>query len=213
MISTDALLAACPVIPVVVLKDAAQAVPLARAMVAGGIPVLEITLRTEAALDSIRAVRAEVPDAITGAGTVRTVADLDASLAAGAQFIVSPGATDELLKAARDRGVTLLPGVATVSEAMRAADHGFTMQKFFPAEANGGAPVLKAWAGPLPDLRFCPTGGVNAGNAANYLALKNVPVVGGSWMLSTAKIEEGDFAGVTADCQAAVDAVTATASC
>ncbi|SCK11287.1 bifunctional 4-hydroxy-2-oxoglutarate aldolase/2-dehydro-3-deoxy-phosphogluconate aldolase [Vogesella sp. LIG4] len=192
------LLRQSPVMPVIVVNDAAVAVDLARALVAGGIRTLEITLRTKAALAAMRRIRDEVPDALVGAGTVRTRAHLEAALDAGAQFGLSPGLTPELAAAARASGVPFIPGVATASEAMRAQDEGFDILKLFPAEAVGGIKLLKALAGPLPELRFCPTGGIDASNAANYLALPNVLAVGGSWLTPEAAIAAQDWDKITA---------------
>jgi 2-dehydro-3-deoxyphosphogluconate aldolase/(4S)-4-hydroxy-2-oxoglutarate aldolase len=179
-----------PVIPVLVVEDAADAVPLAEALVAGGLPVLEVTLRTPAALDVIRAM-AEVPNGVVGAGTLLTPADVAAARAAGALFGVSPGVTDALLAACEAEDLPLLGGVATVSEAMRMLERGYEICKFFPAEANGGAAALCAFAGPLPQVGFCPTGGVTPGNAAQYLALPNVLCVGGSWVADKALMRTG----------------------
>ena len=187
-----------PVMPVIVVRDADAAVDLARALVAGGVRTLEITLRSAAALDAITAIGDQVPEAIVGVGTVRTPEQLDAALRAGARFGISPGLTEPLARAARDSGLPFLPGVATVSEAMRAADLGFMVQKLFPAEAIGGAALLKAWHGPLPDLIFCPTGGIHAGNAAQYLALPNVGCVGGSWLTPSAAVEARQWDTITA---------------
>ena len=187
-----------PVMPVIVVRDADTAVDLARALVAGGVRTLEITLRSAAALDAITAIGEQVPEAIVGVGTVRTPQQLEAALRAGARFGISPGLTENLAHAVQDAGIPFLPGVATVSEAMRAADLGFMVQKLFPAEAVGGAALLKAWHGPLPDLIFCPTGGIHAGNAAQYLALPNVGCVGGSWLTPAAAIEAGDWGTITA---------------
>ena len=190
------LLQTGPVMPVIVIKNIDSAVALAQALIAGGIRLLEITLRSDAALDAIRELRAAVPDAIVGAGTIRTPAQLDAALKAGAQFGVSPGLPPELLTAAAHAGVPFYPGVATPTEAMRAADAGFMVQKLFPAEAVGGRRLLQSLAGPLPDLFFCPTGGINLENAPSYLALPNVVCVGGSWLLPDIAIEENDWAKV-----------------
>ncbi|MFT0534054.1 bifunctional 4-hydroxy-2-oxoglutarate aldolase/2-dehydro-3-deoxy-phosphogluconate aldolase [Castellaniella hirudinis] len=187
------LLAHSPVMPVIVVHDTATAVELARTLVAGGIRSLEITLRSPAALDAIRAIGDQVPDALVGVGTVRTPQQLDSALQAGARFGVSPGLTAALAQAARQSGIPFLPGVATVSEAMQAAEWGFAVQKLFPAEAIGGVPLLQAWRGPLPDLAFCPTGGIHAGNAADYLALPNVGCVGGSWLTPAAALAARDW--------------------
>ncbi|MGY0236665.1 bifunctional 4-hydroxy-2-oxoglutarate aldolase/2-dehydro-3-deoxy-phosphogluconate aldolase [Longispora urticae] len=185
-----------PVIPVVVIHDAAHAVPLARALVAGGLPAIEITLRTPAALDAVRAIAAEVPEAFIGVGTVTTPAHVAASVAAGARFLVSPGATPDLHAALADSGLPYLPGVATVSEVLAAVERGLTELKFFPAEAAGGAPYLKALSGPLPDVRFCPTGGITVDSAAGYLALPNVGCVGGSWLTPADLLAAGDWDAV-----------------
>jgi 2-dehydro-3-deoxyphosphogluconate aldolase/(4S)-4-hydroxy-2-oxoglutarate aldolase len=191
------LLARTPVVPVLVVEDAATAVPLARALVAGGLPLLEITLRTAAALDVIRAIDAEVEDAIVGAGTVLTPRQLDEVAACGARFAVSPGATESLLEAARDSTVPLLPGAATASEVMRLLERGHRHMKFFPAEPAGGIALLKALASPLPEARFCPTGGIDAARARAYLALPNVVCVGGSWIAPAGAMERGDWPKIT----------------
>lgn len=170
-----------PVIPVLVVEDAATAGPLAEALVAGGLPALEVTLRTPAALDAIRAM-AEVTGGVVGAGTLLTPEDVRAARAAGACFGVSPGATDRLLAACEDEGLTLLPGAATASEMMALLERGHHVQKFFPAAAAGGVTALRALAGPLPQIRFCPTGGVTPENARDYLSLPNTLCVGGSWV-------------------------------
>jgi 2-dehydro-3-deoxyphosphogluconate aldolase/(4S)-4-hydroxy-2-oxoglutarate aldolase len=187
-----------PVIPVIVLNDVAHAVPMARALVAGGIRMLEITLRTSVALDCMRAIAAEVPEAVVGAGTVRSAADAKAAAAAGARFAVSPGYTSTVGKACRDLGLSLLPGVATGSEIMMAQEDGYTELKFFPAMQAGGPNLLKAWAGPFTDIRFCPTGGVSPENAPQLLALPNVIVVGGSWLTPADLMAKGDWAQITA---------------
>jgi 2-dehydro-3-deoxyphosphogluconate aldolase/(4S)-4-hydroxy-2-oxoglutarate aldolase len=186
-----------PVMPVMVINHLDQAVPLARALVDGGLKVLEITLRTPVALDAIRRIKAEVPGAIVGAGTIINPQTLDSAIAAGAEFIVSPGVTDSLLTAALASGVPLLPGIATSSEIMRLLDKGITAMKFFPAEAAGGIPMLKSFGGPLPQVTFCPTGGVNPKNAPEYLALSNVACVGGSWMAPAELVDAGDWAEIT----------------
>ena len=186
-----------PVIPVLVVEDASVARPLAEALVAGGLPALEVTLRTPAALDVIREM-AQVPGGRVGAGTLLTPADVKAAKEAGATFGVSPGATDRLLDACADMELPLLPGAATATEAMVLLERGYTVQKFFPAEASGGAPALKAIGAPLPQIRFCPTGGVGPANAADYLALPNTLCVGGSWVAPRDKVEAGDWAGITA---------------
>jgi 2-dehydro-3-deoxyphosphogluconate aldolase/(4S)-4-hydroxy-2-oxoglutarate aldolase len=185
------------VIPVIVLNDVAHAVPMAKALVAGGIRMLEITLRTSVALDCMRAIAAEVPEAVVGAGTIRSVADAKAALAAGARFGVSPGYTTSIGKACQDIALPLLPGVATGSEIMQAQEDGYTELKFFPAMQAGGPNLLKAWAGPFADIKFCPTGGVSLENAPTLLALPNVVVVGGSWLTPADVMARGDWAQIT----------------
>jgi 2-dehydro-3-deoxyphosphogluconate aldolase/(4S)-4-hydroxy-2-oxoglutarate aldolase len=185
-----------PVVPVVVLDDVSDAVPLARALVAGGLPAIEVTLRTPVALDAIRAIAGEVPEAVVGAGTVITPAQVKDSVAAGARFLVSPGWTDVLLEAMRGAGVPFLPGVSTTSEVVALLERGVTEMKFFPAEAAGGTAYLKSLSGPLPQARFCPTGGIGAGNAPEYLALPNVGCVGGTWMLPADAIAARDWGRV-----------------
>jgi 2-dehydro-3-deoxyphosphogluconate aldolase/(4S)-4-hydroxy-2-oxoglutarate aldolase len=179
----DTVLDLAPVIPVVVLEDARDAVPLARALVAGGLRAIEVTLRTPAALDAISAIAHEVPDAVVGAGTLLNPDQVAAAEAAGARFLVSPGWTERLVDAMRGSGLPYLPGVSTVSEVLRLLERGVTDMKFFPAEAAGGAPYLKSLWSPLPQVRFCPTGGIDADRAPDYLALPNVACVGGTWML------------------------------
>lgn len=187
-----------PVIPVIVIRRLEHAVPMARALVQGGVRVLEVTLRTPVALAAIEAIGREVPQAIVGAGTLRTAADARAAAQAGCRFAVSPGYTPELARACRDLGLPLLPGVATASEVMAACDDGLRFLKFFPATAAGGLPMLKAWAGPFADVRFCPTGGITAELAPDFLALPNVPVCGGSWLTPDALIEQERWAEITA---------------
>ncbi|MFJ4790700.1 bifunctional 4-hydroxy-2-oxoglutarate aldolase/2-dehydro-3-deoxy-phosphogluconate aldolase [Streptomyces sp. NPDC088794] len=182
-----------PVVPVVVLDDVADAVPLARALVAGGLPAIEVTLRTPVALDAIRAIAAAVPDAVVGAGTVITPAQVTESVAAGARFLVSPGWTDVLLEAMRASGVPYLPGVSTTSEVVALLERGVREMKFFPAQAAGGTAYLKSLAGPLPQARFCPTGGIGAANAPEYLELPNVGCVGGTWMIPADAVAAGDW--------------------
>lgn len=186
-----------PVIPVLTIDNVAYAVPLARALVAGGLPAIEITLRTKPALAAIEAVAREVEGAIVGAGTVLNREQLRDAQRAGATFAVSPGATPALLEAADVADMGLLPGVATASEAMVAQEAGYRFLKFFPAEASGGIHFLKSIYGPLPDLRFCPTGGIDAAKARDYLALPNVLCVGGSWVVPMASVKAGDFAMIT----------------
>lgn len=186
-----------PVIPVIVLDDVQQAVPLARALVAGGIRMLEVTLRTAAALACIEAIARDVPDAVVGAGTVRSATDARAAAQAGARFAVSPGYTHAVGEACRSAELALLPGVATSSEIMAAQEDGWRELKFFPAMQAGGTAMLKAWHGPFPEVRFCPTGGVHAGNAAELLALPNVVCVGGSWLTPSDAVKAGDWARIT----------------
>ncbi len=197
------LLALAPVIPVLTIKDAAVAVPLARALVAGGLPVIEVTLRTPAALDAIRAIAREVPAAVVGAGTITRVEDIQAATAAGSRFLVSPGTPAALAEALAEVPVPVLPGCATVTEAMALAARGFTALKFFPAEPSGGAAFLKSLSGPLPGLVFCPTGGIDVAKAPTYLALANVGAVGGSWIVPDDALASGDFARITALARAA----------
>ena len=189
---TRELCAMAPIIPVIVVDDLAHAEPLARALVAGGLPVLEVTLRTPVALDAIRAMSA-VPGGVVGAGTLVTPDDVRAAKEAGAQFGVSPGATDALLDACEAEDLPTLPGAATASEAMRLLVRGYDMLKFFPAEASGGAPALKAIGAPLPQISFCPTGGVSPGNAETYLSLPNVVCAGGSWVVPRAVMQAGNW--------------------
>lgn len=194
--AVPSVLGLAPVIPVAVLHDAADAVPLARALVAGGLPAIEVTLRTPAALDAIRAIADEVPDAVIGAGTVLTREQVDAARAAGSRFLVSPGWSPRLLGAMRDSGVPFLPGVSTASEVVTLLDEGITEMKFFPAEAAGGTAYLKSLAAPLPQVRFCPTGGIGLASAPAYLALPNVGCVGGTWMLPADALAAKDWGRV-----------------
>lgn len=196
-IQTEALCRRAPVVPVLVIDDASKAQPLAKALVAGGLPALEVTLRTPAALDAIREM-AKVEGGIVGAGTLLTPADVKAAKEAGARFGVSPGATDRLLDAVEDADLPTLPGAATSTEAMRLLERGYNVQKFFPAEANGGAKALKAIGAPLPQIRFCPTGGVSLANAPGYLGLSNTLCVGGSWVAPKDLVDAGDWAGIEA---------------
>ena len=189
--------ALAPIIPVIVVQQVTDAAPLARALVAGGLPALEVTLRTPCALEAIRAM-ADVEGGVVGAGTLLTPADVKAAKAAGARFGVSPGLTERLVRACEDEGLPLLPGAVTASEVMRAMEWGYDMLKFFPAGTSGGAAAIKALGGPLPQVRFCPTGGVSLANAPDYLALKNVACAGGSWVAPDAKVQAGDWAGIEA---------------
>lgn len=192
----EATLRLAPVVPVVIIEDAKAAVPMARALVAGGIPAIEVTLRTPAALDAIRAIAAEVEGAVIGVGTVLTANDLHAAEKAGARFAVSPGMSPKLLAAADDSALPLLPGIATASEAMALLERGYRHLKFFPAVPAGGAKLLGAWASPLPQIRFCPTGGISLATAKDFLSLPNVLCVGGSWLTPNDKLKAGDWAGI-----------------
>lgn len=191
-----ATLSLAPVVPVVIVDDARHAVPLARALVAGGIRAIEVTLRTRAALDAVRAIAGEVEGAIVGVGTVLDDAQFKDAVAAGARFAVSPGNAPRLLDAADDSDLPLLPGAATASEAMTLLERGYRLQKFFPAAHAGGTRLLGAWASPLAAIRFCPTGGITPHNAADYLALPNVVCVGGSWLTPKDALEGGDWARI-----------------
>ena len=191
------LIAGTPVIPVLTIERGEDAVPLARALVAGGLPVIEVTLRTRAALDAIAAIAAEVPDCLVGAGTVLSGEDMKAALAAGAKYLVSPGTTVELARTFAAAPVPALPGCATVSEALTLSALGFRVLKFFPAEPSGGIAWLKSVAAPCPQLKFCPTGGIELRNAGAYLALPNVIAVGGSWPAPQNLIAAGNFARIT----------------
>lgn len=195
--------AVAPVVPVIVLADVLHAVPLARACVDGGVTVLEVTLRTPAGLESIRRIAAEVPQARVGAGTVTSIADVERVARAGARFVVSPGFDRGIVAAARDHGLPILPGVMTPSEVMAAMAEDLSVLKFFPAAAAGGVPMLRALAGPFPSLRFCPTGGIDARNAADYLALPNVVAVGGSWLTPASALVRQDWAAITTLARAA----------
>ncbi|WP_413873681.1 bifunctional 4-hydroxy-2-oxoglutarate aldolase/2-dehydro-3-deoxy-phosphogluconate aldolase [Albidovulum sp.] len=187
--------ALAPVVPVLVIERADDAAPLARALVAGGLPALEVTLRTPVALEAIRAM-AEVAGGVVGAGTLLTPADVKAAKAAGARFGVSPGATDRLLAACEDEGLPLLPGAATATEVMALLERGYTVQKFFPAEASGGAAALSAIGAPIPQVRFCPTGGIGPKNVGDYLSLGNVLCVGGSWVAPKDRVAAADWTGI-----------------
>jgi 2-dehydro-3-deoxyphosphogluconate aldolase/(4S)-4-hydroxy-2-oxoglutarate aldolase len=191
------IVAATPVMPVIVIERAADAVPLARALLAGGIRVLEVTLRTAAALDGIRAIAREVPQALVGAGTVLSPADFEAAREAGARFAVSPGATLELLAAAHTCGLPFLPGVMTPSDVIAAVAAGYQVLKFFPAVPAGGVAMLNAFAGPFPQVQFCPTGGIGLDTAPQFLALPNVCCVGGSWITPAASIQSADWPSIT----------------
>ena len=197
-----------PLIPVLTIADPAHAAPLAEALLAGGITVLEVTLRTPAALEAIAEIVRTCPAATVGAGTIRDAGQLGAAIHAGAAFGVSPGTTARLADAVAETDLPFLPGAATASEAMALAERGFDVVKFFPAEAAGGVATLKAWQAPLPDLRFCPTGGVTGENAGDYLALANVACVGGSWVAPAGRVAAADWAGITDRARAANEELT-----
>jgi 2-dehydro-3-deoxyphosphogluconate aldolase/(4S)-4-hydroxy-2-oxoglutarate aldolase len=198
------------VIPVLTIERLDDAVPLARALVAGGVRVLEVTLRTPVAIEAAKAIMADVPDAIVGIGTILNADDLAHAEALGAKFGISPGATPDLLKAAAASALPLAPGIATASELMQALAAGFDLVKFFPAEQAGGIKALRALAGPFPNVRFCPTGGIGEANAASWLAEPNVVAVGGSWLCPAAEIRAGNWAGITAICARAMKSLKAT---
>jgi len=193
-----------PVVPVIVIKDLADAVPMAQALLAGGIRVLEVTLRTPVALDAIRLLAEQVPDAIVGAGTVTNAAQLQQVITAGAKFAISPGLTRELLQAGKDAPIPLIPGIASISELMEGTGLGYSHFKFFPAEAAGGVKTLKSIHGPFADIRFCPTGGINEKNFLEYLALPNVKCVGGSWIVPDDAVAAKDWNRITELCKVAV---------
>lgn len=207
--SAEQILATGPVVPVIVVNKLEHAVPMAKALVAGGVRVLEVTLRTDCAVDAIRAIANNVPDAIVGAGTVINPQQLADVIAAGAQFAISPGLTEPLLKAAVEGPIALIPGISTVSELMLGMDYGLREFKFFPAEANGGVKALQAIAGPFSQIRFCPTGGISLKNYRDYLALKSVLCVGGSWLVPNDALESGDYARITELAREAVAGATA----
>jgi 2-dehydro-3-deoxyphosphogluconate aldolase / (4S)-4-hydroxy-2-oxoglutarate aldolase len=196
--AVEAILKQAPVVPVMVIEDVKQAVPLARALVAGGLPVLEITLRTEAAIDAMKAIMAEVKGAIVGAGTVLTPDQFKQCSKLGCAFAVSPGASGKLLGAAEDYDMPLLPGAVTASEVMALLEWGYHFQKFFPAEPAGGTAYLSSLSSPIPQVKFCPTGGITPESAPSYLKLSNVITIGGSWMAPKAKVQAGDWAGIEA---------------
>ncbi|MCE9789773.1 bifunctional 4-hydroxy-2-oxoglutarate aldolase/2-dehydro-3-deoxy-phosphogluconate aldolase [Shewanella chilikensis] len=196
-----------PIIPVMVINKIEHAVPLAKALVAGGIRVLEVTLRTDCALEAIGRIATEVPEALVGAGTILNEAQLAQAAEAGAQFAITPGATVALLKAGKAGKIPLIPGVASISEVMVGLGLGYTHFKFFPAEASGGVNALKAFSGPLADVRFCPTGGITPSSYKDYLALGNVDCIGGSWIAPVEAMEQGDWARITRLCQEAIAAL------
>ncbi len=195
--SAEEILTASPVVPVIVINDVKDAVPLAKALIAGGVRTLEVTLRTACALEAIKTIMEEVPEAIVGAGTVTTVEQFRKVSELGVEFIITPGLTASLLKEAVAGDIPVIPGIATLGELMTGAEAGLTCFKFFPAEINGGVAALKAFVGPMPDVKFCPTGGISLKNYRDYLALKNVLCVGGSWFVPTEAIGQGDFATIT----------------
>jgi 2-dehydro-3-deoxyphosphogluconate aldolase/(4S)-4-hydroxy-2-oxoglutarate aldolase len=200
----EEIFAAGPVVPVLVINDVEKAVPLAKALMEGGIKVLEVTLRTPAAIDVIKRIADEVPDSLIGAGTVTNAQQLKAVVDAGAKFAISPGMTADLLKAGMDAEIPLIPGISSTSDLMKGKDAGYTHMKFFPAEASGGVKAIKSISGPFPDVTFCPTGGIGPNNYNDYLALNNVKCVGGSWLAPDDAIESGDWARIT---QLAKDAI------
>eukprot|EP00919_Chromeraceae_sp_WS-2016_P048747 GHVR01115377.1.p1 GENE.GHVR01115377.1~~GHVR01115377.1.p1 ORF type:complete len:214 (-),score=36.48 GHVR01115377.1:492-1133(-) len=196
-ITAEEIFSQGPVVPVLVIKDVEHAVPLAKALIAGGIRVLEVTLRTEAALEVIAKIAKEVPEAIIGAGTVTNRKQLQQVIDAGAKFAISPGMTTDLLKAGNEGSIALIPGISSISELMTAVDHGYTHLKFFPAEASGGVKALKAIGGPFPDIKFCPTGGISPSNYNDYLALPSVRCAGGSWLAPEEAMINGDWDKIT----------------
>ncbi|WP_137166809.1 bifunctional 4-hydroxy-2-oxoglutarate aldolase/2-dehydro-3-deoxy-phosphogluconate aldolase [Salinimonas lutimaris] len=196
-LSPAEIFAAGPVVPVLVINDVEKAVPLAKALMAGGIKVLEVTLRTPVALDVIKRIAQEVPDALIGAGTVTNAQQLKEVVEAGAKFAISPGMTSDLLKAGHEYDIPLIPGISSTSDLMTAKDAGYSFLKFFPAEASGGVKAIKSISGPFPDVTFCPTGGISLANYNDYLALKNVVCVGGSWVAPDDAIDSGDWERIT----------------
>jgi 2-dehydro-3-deoxyphosphogluconate aldolase / (4S)-4-hydroxy-2-oxoglutarate aldolase len=204
-----AMFQAARIVPVLTINRLEEAVPLARALVAGGVRMLEVTLRTPVAVEAAKAIIADVPDAIVGIGTILNAGDLARAEELGARFGISPGATPELLRAAAASALPFAPGIATASELMQALAHGFTTVKFFPAEQAGGIKALRALAGPFPHVRFCPTGGIGGTNAPQWLAEPNVVAVGGSWLCQTVDIKSGNWAGITAMCERSVKSAKA----
>ena len=198
---------AYPVLPVIVIEDLDQAVPLAQALYAGGIHAFEVTLRTSCALDAIQKIKSTMPDCITGAGTITSPDQIESVLNAGADFAVSPGATPALLKEAKHQNLALIPGVSTPSDIIQAIEHGYSLLKFFPAEQSGGISMLKALSGPFPDVRFCPTGGIGLHNAQDYLALANVVAIGGSWVCPANLVKEDRWEAITQLSREAVNAL------
>lgn len=205
LIDSSEVFAAGPVVPVLVIDNVEDAVPIAKALVAGGIRVLEVTLRTPAAIEVIKEIATNVPGALIGAGTVTNAQQLKQVTEAGAKFAISPGLTADLLDAANDGSIALIPGISSISELMVGLDKGYTHFKFFPAEASGGVPTLKSIGGPFPDVKFCPTGGINPGNYQDYLALNNVMCCGGSWLCPDALVKDKKWDEITKLAKAAVD--------
>jgi 2-dehydro-3-deoxyphosphogluconate aldolase/(4S)-4-hydroxy-2-oxoglutarate aldolase len=205
LIDSSEVFASGPVVPVLVIENVEDAVPIANALMAGGIKVLEVTLRTPAAIDVIREIATHCPDAIVGAGTVTNATQLKQVTDAGAKFAISPGLTEELLEAGNDGSIALIPGIASISELMLGLDKGYSHFKFFPAEASGGVQSLKSIGGPFPDVRFCPTGGINPGNYKDYLALSNVMCCGGSWLCPDAVVKEKRWEEITRLAKAATE--------
>ncbi|MBO1256220.1 bifunctional 4-hydroxy-2-oxoglutarate aldolase/2-dehydro-3-deoxy-phosphogluconate aldolase [Alteromonas sp. 5E99-2] len=204
-LSPEEVFNAGPVVPVLVVNDVNKAVPLANALIEGGIKVLEVTLRTEAALSVIEVIAKEVPEAFIGAGTVTNAQDLKSVTDAGAKFAISPGLTSNLLSAGMSGSIPLIPGIASISDLMTAADHGYQFLKFFPAEAAGGIKAIKSIGGPFPNITFCPTGGISPANYLDYLALKNVRCVGGSWLAPDDAVANNDWSTITELAKAAVE--------
>lgn len=205
LLDSSEIFASGPVVPVLVIEDVEDAVPIAKALIAGGIKVLEVTLRTPAAIEVIRTIVAHCPEAIVGAGTVTNAKQLQQVTEAGAKFAISPGLTSELLDAGNEGSIALIPGIASISELMKGLDKGYTDFKFFPAEASGGVPSLKSIGGPFPNVKFCPTGGINPSNYKDYLSLDNVICCGGSWLCPDTVVREKQWHEITRLAQAAVD--------
>lgn len=203
-----ALFRSARVIPVLTIERLHDAVPLAKALVAGGVRVLEVTLRTPVAIEAAKAIMAEVPDAVVGIGTIQSAGDLDRAAALGVKFGISPGATPDLLKAASASALPFAPGIATASELMQALAHGFGLVKLFPAEQAGGIKALRALAGPFPDARFCPTGGIGEANAGTWLSERNVVAVGGSWLCPASDVRSGNWEGITGICDRTMKSLT-----
>ncbi|PJG82190.1 bifunctional 4-hydroxy-2-oxoglutarate aldolase/2-dehydro-3-deoxy-phosphogluconate aldolase [Caviibacterium pharyngocola] len=199
------VLTAAPIVPVIAIKKLEDALPLAKALLDAGVRILEVTLRTDCALEAIKLLRKELPDALVGAGTVTNVEQFRQAVDAGSQFIITPGLTEALLKESLNHDLPFIPGIATPSELMLAKQYGLSYLKFFPAEINGGIKALQAFSGPFPDIKFCPTGGISEKNYQDYLALKNVLCVGGTWFVPTSAIEQGDFAQITALAKSALE--------